>query len=149
MAYATAALIRAQHAAFKSATDYPDATILAWATNHTDPMIDGRLKAAGYTTPIPATQPAEIIAISTLLAASHGIMYHTHHTFTEDSLAAKMRAEAMERLEAIATGKHDVGLTRSASGAPIVVDSDPDTYPDTAGAVGHEKGWTWYTEDRE
>jgi hypothetical protein len=150
MAYGTAALIRSVEEAFSSATDYLDATLVAWCTNFADPEIDARLKSGGFTTPVPATVPVLITTISAMLGAAHGLdSFIGQFTGSEVERAKALRERARELIQQIVSGELDVGLTQSDSGAPIQYDDDPETYPETAGVVGGEENWEMPTEDRE
>lgn len=152
-AYATAALIRSMHNAFKSTApddeQFGDTQLTDWAEDHCDPKINARLAAAGFTTPITSDIPDQIRNISAKMAAAHGLKYHTGATFSEVDLAAKMWEEALVDLEAIAEGSEDVGLTRSTTGGPISVDDDPDTYGEDMSVVGSEDMWNERDEVRE
>lgn len=151
MAYCTHTLIRSVEEAFTNTTDFPQATIEAWATNFADPEIDAILEAAGFSTPIASgSEPALIKAISAMLSAAHGLdSYVGQFTGREVERAKALRERARKLLGEIADGTLDVGLARAAAGRPIDYDSDPDTFPDTAAIVNNEESWSWYTEDRE
>ena len=150
MAYGTAALIRSVEEAFSSATDYLDATLLAWCTNFADPEIDALLKSGGFTTPIAGDTPSLVAAISSMLGAAHGLdSFIGQFTGAEVERAKALRERARALIEQIISGGLDIGLTRSDSGAPIQYDDDPETYPETAGVVGSEENWEMPTEDRE
>jgi hypothetical protein len=149
MAYTTHTLIRSLEEAFSDTTDFPNATLEGWATNFGDPEIDGRLEAAGFTTPVAAPQPALIKAISTMLAAAHGLdSFVGQFTGREVERAAKLRERARKYLDEIADGSTDVGLTRSDESRPIDVDDDPETFGAREAVVGNEESWKRYTEDR-
>ena len=147
--YATAALIRSIEEAFNDSTEFPDATLTGWADNFGDEIIDARLNAAGFSMP-PDTTTNLLKVISSMLAAAHGLdSFMGQRTFDAVPRAKALREQAMDLLDKIANGTLDAGLTQSSSGEPIVVDSDPETFPDTAAVVGDEEDWAWPAEDRE
>ena len=141
--------IRSVSQVFSSTTEYPQATLEAWAEDYGDKVIDARLKSAGFTTPFSSADEV-IILCSALLAAAHGLRgYVGQFTGREVEMAVSLEERAMALLDDVASGKLDIGETRSTSGAPVVMDSDPETFPDTAAIVDNEESWAWYTEDRE
>lgn len=148
-AYCEDADIRSVAQVFSNATEFPEATLEAWAEDYGDKIIDARLLSAGFTTPFTSADEV-IILCSALLAAAHGLRsYIGQFTGREVEMAVSMETRAMALLDDVASGKLDIGETRSASGAPVVMDSDPETFPDTAAIVNNEESWAWPTEDRE
>lgn len=149
-AYATAAAIRSVEQTFADTDEFEDATLTGWSTLVADPEIDARLKSAGFTTPVAAPHPSLIVLIAAMLSAAHGLdSYIGQRTSEPIPRATKLREDAREMLDRIDSGVLDTGLTRSAAGAPILIDSDPETFPATATIVGDETTWTRPTEDRE
>ena len=148
-AYCADTDIRSVAQVFSSTTEFLEATIEAWAEDYGDKIIDARMKSAGFTTPF-ASPDEVIIYCSALLAAAHGLRgYIGQFTGREPEMARSLEERAMGLLDDIASGKLDIGETRDDSGAPVVMDSDPETFPDTAAVVGDEESWAWPAEDRE
>jgi hypothetical protein len=152
MAYSSADQIKSVEQAFATDTATFTAQILeSWATVVADPEIDARLLSAGYTTPIVGTPAAIICTISAMLAAAHGLdSYIGQFTSSEVERAKSLRERARGLLDEIADGKLKVaGMTLVSTGAAVIMDSDPETMPDTAAVVGEDWQWKWPTESRE
>lgn len=151
MAYGTAALIKSVESVFATdSTTFTDEVLLAWCTNFADPEIDARLAAAGFTTPVPATVPALICSISSMLAAAHGLdSYVGQRTFSTVERADALRKWAREMLDSICKGEADIGLTQSAAGEQIAYEDDHETFHANAAVVANEESWAWPVEDRE
>ena len=148
-AYCADSDIRSVAQVFSSTTEFLEVTIEAWAENYGDKIIDARMKSAGFTVPF-ASADEVIVYCSALLAAAHGLRgYIGQFTGREPEMAVSLEERAMGLLDDIASGKLDIGETRSASGAPVVMDSDPETFPDTATIVGDEQYWKHPAESRE
>lgn len=152
MAYASADQIKSVEQAFSGdTTTFTDQVLEGWATVVADPEIDARLFAAGYTTPIVGTPAAIICTISAMLAAAHGLdSFLGQFTAGEVERAKGLRERARGLLDEIADGKLKVsGLSAVSTGAAVIMDSDPETFPDTAAVVGEDWQWKYPTESRE
>lgn len=150
MAYSTHTNVRAVEPLFKCVDDFPDATIEGWISLEGDPIVDGHLGSKGFTVPITGTPPNLVILASALYSAAAGLDAYVGQS-SEDVVprAQNLRDRATEILEGIASGELHTTLARSDSGAAIVMDGDPETFPETAWAVGDETQWGFAVEDRE
>ena len=148
-AYCADSDIRSVAQVFSDETEFPEATIEAWAEDYGDKVIDARLLSAGFT--VPFSSPDEVIVLcSALLAAAHGLRsYIGQFTGREVEMAVSLETRAMQLLDDVAKGRLDIGETRASTGEAVLYDDDPEERHEDAAIVDNEESWAWPTESRE
>lgn len=136
---------------FKSETEFLDATLLYYAETFGDPIIDGRMNAAGHTTPFTSPYPDVIILLSSMMGVS-ALLQSTLVKYSSRNVerARTLLSDAHEMMDKIQAGKIDLGtVSQSDSGSAVYADPDPETRPASAVFVGEPHQWAEPVETRE
>lgn len=151
MAYSDADLIRGVATEFFNATDFLDAALVLFATNHGDPELDGLLLARGFT--VPASVPALVASWSSWLATAYAMesaISQRQVTLDDDDQPERLRKRVHDGVEMLDKGEIAIdGMARASGKAKFQVDSDPETLGEFAVVVDTEENWQQPTEDRE
>lgn len=150
-AYATAAMIRAlESQIFKSKDNFPDATLVLYAETWADPIIDGRLSVAGYSTPF-ASAPNLAKILSAMIACAFLLESElVKHSARNVERARTLLDDADKIMDKIQAGSMDLGtVSQSDEGSAIYVDPNPEERPASTVFARDPEYWVVPTETRE
>lgn len=142
-AYCSATKTRELHVLLRDSTEFSDAIITDYCSDHVNWIIDAEL--AGLITVPLTVVPDGIRAISDLLTASGLIAANRSLRDDYSKWSAAMREQAMEMLARIRSG--ELALAEIAGGRIVVSDLTED-FPEHTVFVGDETQWESRTENR-
>jgi len=152
-AYCTAAMIRElEKEVFEDTTEFPSDTLLTYAQNWADPVIDARMNAAGYTTPFETgSEPAVIKMLSAMIGCAYLLQSAlVKYSARNVERARTLLDDADKMMTKIQAGKMTLDTSsQSTAGAAIYIDPDPEERPAASVFTGSPEYWSMPTETRE